>query len=72
MYETITLFRGTVLVFLSSKVNPILLHRLIIISTVVLSYLLLIILVTTYTADSFTSFIFGNFVYALTFVYCRS
>lgn len=38
MYETITLFRGTVFVFLSTKVNPTLLHRLIILSTVVHSY----------------------------------
>jgi hypothetical protein len=52
MYGTITLLRGAVLVFVSLKVNPILLYRLIIIFTVVHSYLLLIILVTTYTSDS--------------------
>lgn len=59
MYETITVFRGTVLVCLSSNVNHILPHRLIILSTVVHSYLLLLILVTTYTSDCFTPFIFS-------------
>jgi hypothetical protein len=59
LYETITVFIGAVLVFLSSKVNPILPHQLIILSTVVHSYLLLLLLVITSTSDCFTPFIFS-------------